>query len=65
MIVTDNLNEAFGFKSSNITCERDGQKVIWKFDRINVNETVTIELIVNATKNGFYSNVAVVNSTES
>ena len=65
VIVTDNLNEAFGFKSSNITCERDGQKVIWKFDRINVNETVTIELIVNAIKNGFYFNVAVVNSTES
>jgi len=65
VIVTDTLQESFIYYKSNTTCVNESQKVTWKFDKLNVNETVTIELYVNATKNGFYSNVAVVNSTES
>ena len=63
--VTDVLSNAFEFESSNVTYKRTGQKVTWGIGNLEPGSTIEIELRVKTVLSGFYSNVAVVNSTES
>ena len=64
--VTDVLSEAFDYDSSTVApYSVDGRTYVWRFDKLEVNEEKTIEVIVKAKLNGFYSNVAIVNSSES
>ncbi|MEE3490611.1 MAG: Ig-like domain repeat protein, partial [Methanobrevibacter sp.] len=63
--VTDVLSNAFEFESSNETYKRTGQKVTWSIGNLEPGSTIEIGLVVKTVLSGFYSNVAVVNSTES
>ena len=63
--VTDVLSEAFDYDSGTTPYSVDGRTYVWKFDKLEVGEEKTIEVIVKAKLNGFYSNVAIVNSSES
>lgn len=63
--MTDILDEAFEFSKTNVTHERSGQKIIWKIDKLTPGETCIINLEVLAVKNGYFTNAAVENSTES
>ena len=67
VIVSDELNSAFKFNSTNIAKEYysvDGRKITWTIPNIQNNTSCIIELVVRVMTNGTFSNVASVNSTE-
>ena len=65
VFITDELSPAFEFNSTSRDCTRNGQKIIWNIPRLDINVPYTIEIVVKAVMSGFYTNVAVGNSTES
>lgn len=66
VLITDNLNPAFRFISATGTYTRQGeQKIIWNIAKLVPGVPHEENVIVEAVSNGFYSNIAVVNSTES
>ena len=65
VVITDELSPAFEFNSTSRECERNGQIITWNIPRLDINDPYTIEITVKAVLSGFYSNVAIGNSTES
>ena len=62
--VIDELNVAFGFVSANGTFTRNGQKIVWTFNRLANQSSTSVWVVVRLLNNGTFTNVALVNSTE-
>ncbi|WP_407379214.1 Ig-like domain repeat protein [Methanobrevibacter sp.] len=62
--ITDVLNPAFEFHNATGNYTRNNQNIVWNIGKLNKGENVTVHLIAVAKNNGYYENVAVVNSTE-
>ena len=62
--ITDELDSAFGFYNATGNYTRNNQIIVWDIGKLNKGENVTVHVIVVANNNGYYENVAVVNSTE-
>ncbi len=67
--IEDKLEDAFGYNSSSEHSGRVGNLVYWEIANITAGESVKVSVVVNATKEGTYTNNATVisdeNSTES
>ena len=65
VVITDILNtDAFELVDSNQTYTRDGNKLIWKLDKLNSDQTHKIWIVVRTLKTGSYNNTATVNCSE-
>ena len=62
--VTDILDSRLEFVSTNGTCARSGQTVIWNISKLENNTSYVIELVVRVLGNGTIENIVSVNSTE-
>ena len=62
--ITDVLNPAFEFHNATGNYIRNNQNMVWNIGKLNKGENATVHVIVVANNNGYYENVAVVNSTE-
>ena len=62
--ITDKLEEAFGYVNSSEHSGKDGNLVHWDIDSIAAGESVTVYVVVNATKEGTYANNATAISDE-
>ena len=62
--ISDDLVDAFEYVNASQNSGRYGNLVYWDIENIAPNETVKVYVIVNATKEGTYTNKAVVSSNE-
>ena len=62
--ISDDLVDAFEYVNASQNSGRDGNLVYWDIENIVPNESVKVYVIVNATKEGTYTNKAVVSSNE-
>ena len=62
--ITDVLDGAFEFVDANGTYTRDGQTIVWTFDNVASEQTVTVWVSVKALTKGTFENVAHVNCSE-
>ena len=64
VVISDEIMDVFDIITVNDGGKQDGNKVTWNIPKLEVDQPVTVYVIVNATRNGIYKNVAVVNCNE-
>ena len=64
VVISDEIMDVFDIIRVNDGGKQDGNKVTWNISKLEVDKPVSVSVIVNATLNGIYKNVAVVNCNE-
>ena len=64
VVISDDIMTVFDIMEVGNNGQRDGNKVTWTIPELVKGETKSVYVIVNATKNGIYKNVAVANCNE-
>ena len=63
VVISDEIMDVFDIQGGDYT-KKDGNKLTWTIPKLDKGQTVSVYVIVNATVNGIYKNVAVANCNE-